>query len=103
MICCGLEEIDLQSFYKVWCANANNEIKQEALAKLIESVNSETNDKRMMFIGIPTRVGIDSDYNIKYYRWVLKTLKSFGFKPLCRPYRNENSGNTIVVLAGQFP
>lgn len=101
LMCCGVTELNLTDFFRFWIDHRrDNNLLESALASLIKGA---AGDKRILIVGLPTRVSENSEYDIKYYRWLRKTFLSFGFRSLCKPYRNENSGNNIVVLAGQLP
>lgn len=102
--CCGLHELDFNDMNRQW-----NDIKnkvEEDFDKLIARYIDESigpGDNRMTFVGIPTRVGLNSQYNIEFYRKLRTTLKKFGYIELCEPYKNVNSGNYIIAMAGQLP
>jgi hypothetical protein len=98
--CCGIEELDFQAIQEIWEEYPKN--WDELIARYVKAT-CEVNDERVLFVGIPTRVGNNSMYTIAFYKKLRETLVKFGFKELCKPYRNQNSGNTIVVLAGQMP
>lgn len=98
--CCGIEELDFQPLQEIHEDYSKN--WEELVAKYVKG-SCERNDERVVFVGIPTRVGNHSMYHLAFYNRLRDTLEEFGFKPLCKPYRNANSGNTIVVLAGQMP
>lgn len=98
--CCGIEELDFQSLQNVWENYPKN--WNELVAHYVKA-SCERNDERVLFVGLPTKVGAHSMYTLKFYEKLRATLKEFGFKEVCKPYRNANSGNTIVVLAGQMP
>lgn len=100
--CCGIEELDFQGLFKYWDEYKNSNVWNELVAKYIK-FSCEVDDERVVFVGVPTRVGGGSIYDIDFYKKLRGTLNEFGFRELCKPYRNRNSGNTIVVLAGQMP
>lgn len=104
-ICCGIDELDFQPLneeYDEWVSKLSDSNFKELVARYVKA-SCEVNDERVVFVGIPTSVGQSSMYNIAFYERLLDTLKTFGFRELCKPYRNRNSGNTITVLAGQMP
>jgi hypothetical protein len=106
MRCCGMEELDFQQLQPAWRHySGKNKLSpenwQELVARYIKHPIDE-NDHRMLFAGIPVDVGGASMYDIEFYNDLRGTLVSFGFKELCEPYKNKNSGNTIVALAGQL-
>lgn len=104
-VCCGICELNMQPFLDVWEDSSKGLL--EMCAKFIDwsicNCVEEEQDKRLIIIGVPTRLVANTGYNIEYYRWVLKTLKKFGFKAISTRYKNRNSGNTMVVLAAQYP
>jgi hypothetical protein len=102
--CCGLEELDFTPLMKHWetYQDEGDDVWMEMVSAYIQECFGE-NDNRVMFVGLPTKVGGGSMYNIDFYRRLRKVLKKIGFREVCRPYKNANSGNTIVVLVGQLP
>jgi hypothetical protein len=106
-VCCGLDELDFGPLNDLWKETdllyklTSNQWK-ELIAKYIKESCDRT-DERVVFVGIPTRVGGDSMYDLDFYEKLRRTLNEFGFRELCHPYKNRNSGNDIVVLAGQMP
>lgn len=101
--CCGVDELNFQGIQENYEILALSEDHwKELIAKYIKG-SCERADHRIVFVGIPTKVGYHSMYNLDFYKRLRHTLKEFGFKELCKPYRNGGSGNTIVVLAGQMP
>lgn len=101
--CCGLDELSFLSLN--WDSHRvltlPDEVFEELIAKYISI--DPPDDHRIVFVGIPTRVGILSEYDIRFYRKLRRTLQSFGFVELSkRGYRNNNSDNIIIAMAGQF-
>lgn len=98
--CCGFNELvftgcqsgypsDLDDF-KTWLAHGIAHVMHRS-------------SKHIFVVGIPTKVGSFSQYNMTFYERLHECLKEFGCKPIANPYVNKNSSNTIVVLAGQMP
>ena len=103
--CCGITELvfnflDRQDIIKL---NALSYRDFDHFIMAIIRLGVDNNDKRMLVCGIPTKVGTNSGYNIIFYRKLRRSLKRFGFIETSRPYVNENSGNTIVMLVGKLP
>jgi hypothetical protein len=102
MSCCGIDEIDFQGLSKIWDEYAKTTHWKELVARYIKA-SCDRVDERIVITGIPVKVGPHSQYHMPFYKKLLETLKEFGFRELCKPYRNANSRNTIIVLAGQIP
>ena len=105
--CCGIDELDFRDFGRIIDDEENPIYKHdyfdELVAKMVDMQCSHK-DQRVLFVGLPTSIGEYSDYSIVVYEKIRKILKSFGFIELCpEPYKNNNSGNFITVLAGQMP
>ena len=105
--CCGIDELDFQILNENWMdgeflQNLSRKDWNSLIACYIKG-SLENSDERILIVGIPVKVGESSMYNIDFYKRLRITLNEFGFRELCRPYRNRNSGNIIVVLAGQVP
>lgn len=105
--CCGIDELDFQILNENWKEsdfpqNLSKKDWDNLIALYIKGT-LETQDERILIVGIPVKVGQSSMYDIEFYKRLRITLNEFGFRELCKPYRNRNSGNTIVVLAGQVP
>ena len=75
---------------------------EELIACFIRA-SEQHSDRRIVLVGIPTRVGNSSMYNLQFYEKLRETLHHFGFQEVCKPYKNESSSNTIVVLVAQMP
>lgn len=105
LLCCGMDELNFQELQKYWDRYKDDAEAFEALvAKTIETApRNDVSDKRVLVVGIPTKVGGDSQYNLDFYNKLREVLESFGFIALSAPYKNKNSGNTIVAMAGQLP
>lgn len=101
--CCGIGELiflNLEGAYK----NYKDDPDWDCIVALyIKHSLGHLQDHRMMVVGIPVEVGINSQYNIKFYEKVRKSLEAFGFCQLGASYKNQNSKNTIVAYAGQMP
>lgn len=103
-VCCGVDELNFQGLNNAhWRDYHGTKHWPELIAKYIDMGCERRDDERVVFIGIPTQVGNHSMYDIRFYKELRKILNEFGFRELGRPYRNRNSGNTIVALAGQMP
>lgn len=100
-----MDELNFQELQKYWDRYKDDAEAFEALvAKTIETApRNDVSDKRVLVVGIPTKVGGDSQYNLDFYNKLREVLESFGFIALSAPYKNKNSGNTIVAMAGQLP
>lgn len=101
MACCGMEELTFESLQKSWSKYQDDKDWPELVAKYIKSGLGEE-DNRILVVGVPVKVGASSQYNIDFYNRLRETLESFGFRQIGVPYKNSNSQNTIVVLAGQL-
>jgi hypothetical protein len=103
-MCCGIEELDFTYLNENYrdALSLKNKDWNSLIAKYIKCT-CDRPDPRVVFVGIPTRVGSQSMYSIEFYKRLRKTLNEFGFRELCKPYKNLSSGNHIVVLAGQMP
>lgn len=103
MTCCGLDELDFTRCQDHWDRYKNNKkVFLEWISCYIHWSVGQS-DKRILIVGIPTKVSTHSQYDIAFYRLLAYTLKSIGFKQVGSPYKNENSSNTIVALVGQLP
>lgn len=101
--CCGIDELDFGELYDVYQGISFNGLKfKEIVAKYIQTSLYQT-DKRMVFVGIPTKVGLNSQYRGNFYPRLRKVLRNFGFVETCKPYKNQNSGNKIIMMVGQIP
>lgn len=101
--CCGIDELNFTSIQDSEYENEfSNELWECFIAKYIKG-SCTVSDQRIVFVGLPVKVGNHSMYKMNFYEKLFKTLKKFGFRELCKPYKNKSSGNTITVLAGQIP
>lgn len=102
--CCGICELTLSALQPVWVegtlAHASDDW-YELVAKFIH-FGVPKDDSRIAVVGLPVRVGASSVYNIDFYDRMLTILTDFGFKQIGTKYVNENSKNTIVVMAVQL-
>lgn len=101
--CCGINELLCTSIQTKVDEYIGTPQFPELIAKYIKYGLKNTNDKRILIIGIPVKVGTNSMYNIKFYEALRETLEDFGFKQVGQQYKNQNSKNTIVVMVGQLP
>lgn len=100
MHCCGLRELDFQVLAKT---EIHSDPKfKEAVAKYLKAMVSEE-DGRVIIVGIPTRVGANSQYNLEFYNALREVLHGFGMKQAGTIYKNSNSSNHIAALIGQMP
>lgn len=104
--CCGIDELVFLPMMKEWKAKYQDLSEanwQQLVAMGIKLSLRVQNDQRIVFVGIPVKVGEASMYDTDFYTKLRKTLAKFGFIELCAPYRNRSSNNTITVMAGQIP
>jgi hypothetical protein len=98
--CCGISELNFQQLQDLY----SSKYFEEIVAKHLGTIVNGLNDNRVLLVGMPTKVGDSSMYNIKFYRKLRKILLSFGFVELVdKPYKNGNSGNKVTVLACKIP
>ena len=105
--CCGIDELDFQVLNENWIEseflqNLSSKDWNSLIACYIQG-SLDNVDERILIIGIPVKTGTSSMYNVDFYKRLRVTLNEFGFRELCKPYKNRNSGNIIVVLSGQVP
>jgi hypothetical protein len=98
-----MDELDFQGFQDYYDRYRDDQEGFEGIVAKIIAAGVRQNDERVMVVGLPTSVSSGSMYNLEYYKKLRQTLLDFGFVELCKPYKNKNSGNTIVALAGQMP
>ncbi len=101
MHCCGLEELDFQGLAKNVGIQDSPDF-EEAVAVYLKNEVCH-NDKRIVIVGIPTRVGTGSQYSLEFYNKLREVLQGFGMQQAGSIYKNENSSNDIVALVGQMP
>ena len=104
LTCCGITELNFQTLNRI--APQMKELGDVSFRELIAcfiEASVTTRDKRIVLVGIPTKVGINSLYNLEFYERLRLVLVEFGFKEICKPYTNAGSHNTIVVLTSQMP
>ena len=102
--CCGISELSFENFYD-YCRYTKLPYSEflGITANYIKLAICDTSDKRMVFVGIPTKVGLNSQYRGNFYPRLRKVLRNFGFVETCKPYKNQNSGNKIIMMVGQIP
>lgn len=103
MQCCGLEELDMAAIQKHWQIYRKDPASLRGLVAHYIRECFKEKDSRVLIVGIPTKVGASSIYDIDYYTQLRETLGELGFVEVGQPYKNVNSGNTIVALVGQLP
>ena len=100
--CCGISEITFKDLN-----NDDVELKDqefdELVAKFLQIILKHTRDNRVLITGLPVRKSVRraTGYNFVFYKRLLKTLESFGWKRLTTNYINNNSKNELAVLAVQ--
>lgn len=102
MNCCGMEELTFMELQTVWNDYKEDSDWNELVARYIKSGIPEQNDHRILVVGIPVIVGTTSMYNLDFFTKVKETLEHFGFRQIGSQYKNQNSGNTIIAMAGQL-
>ena len=103
--CCGVTELNFQSLNAPKLVAGINLLPTAAFEELIACfirASVQHSDRRIVLVGIPTKVGSGSMYNLSFYEHLRIVLHRFGFQEVCKPYKNESSSNTIVVLIAQM-
>ena len=100
--CCGISEITFLSLDDDEL-NLNDKEFDELVAKYLQIILKHTKDNRVLITGLPVRKSVRqaSMYNFEFYKRLLKTLESFGWKRITTNYVNNNSKNELAVLAVQ--
>jgi len=99
--CCGISELKFGMVHNCGSITEDKDYFDELIAKTIENQLSHK-DERILITGLPV-ICPSGQYREAFYERLHKTLLSFGMIQLNKePYVNKNSGNSIVVLVGQY-
>jgi len=99
--CCGISELKFGMVHNCTSITEDKDYFDELIAKTIETQLSHK-DERILITGLPV-ICPSGQYREAFYERLHKTLLSFGMIQLNKePYVNNNSGNSIVVLVGQY-
>lgn len=103
--CCGISEFNMEKLDAVWKTYKDDKDWPELVAQYLYQSHHGWKDKRVYIVGLPIKVSRrTSQYTPAFYQSLYSLFKEWGFVELSnKPYKNQNSNNTIVVLACQLP
>ena len=102
LTCCGISEVYFEPLMKIEKIESH-EYFDELVAKYMY-YGLGNRDRRIVIVGIPTKVKVNSSYRLSFYTKLREVLGSIGFVELQKqPYKNKSSGNTLTAMVGQLP
>ena len=102
LTCCGISELYFEPLMRTKGIE-NDKYFDELVAKYMY-YGLGNKDRRVVIVGIPTKLKSNSQYRLSFYQKLREVLDSIGFVELQkRPYKNKSSGNTLTAMVGQLP
>ncbi len=102
--CCGISELHMSLLTPYFETYGKDKDWPELVANFMWHGLKELKDQRVVIIGLPVRVGNNSQYDAEFYQSLVKLFTKWGFVQINqKPYKNQNSNNGLIVMICRLP